>query len=296
MKYILSYIRNRLEKNKNAIIVINGPTGSGKSYSALTIADACARLFGTNFKINDNVAFDFGDLVRKSRQMENLAPGTPFVFEEVGAVGGGASALDWQSKLNRFFVSFMQTTRHKNQILIFTCPDFNYLMLGARKLVHMQIETKFINHRAKFCQVKPFCLQVNQRIGKIYYKFMRVKENNRVKMIPTQNIPKPSPYLIEEYEKLKKKYSDKLESSIILDEDNSIMKQKTPNRVNPLITVALKEKSHLSYAKISKMLNIDIRTAERHVFRAKKAEKVAHSCHNTAKTLAIADAGTNTAP
>ncbi len=172
---LLGWIENRISKNKNVIIVINGATGSGKSWSALTLAYDISKKLGTNFIVKDNVGFNFTDLLKKTMLPHNTKAGTCFIFEEVGAVGGGASAREWQSRVNRFFFSFLQTTRHRNQILIFTCPHFSFLDAGARSLVHLQIIMQGINFKKNVTYTKPYVLQVNQRTGKIYFKMLRYK-------------------------------------------------------------------------------------------------------------------------
>ena len=59
--------------------------------------------------------FNFKDLLKKMQLPQNQKPGTPFIFEEVGSFESGASARAWQSQANKFFFSFMQTSRHRNQ-------------------------------------------------------------------------------------------------------------------------------------------------------------------------------------
>ena len=89
---VMIWIKNRILKNKNVIIIINGPTGSGKTYASLRIAEECSQLFETNFNIKENVAFNFMDLLKKTMLPINDKPGTPYVFEEVGSIGAGSSS------------------------------------------------------------------------------------------------------------------------------------------------------------------------------------------------------------
>ncbi len=220
MKYysdnpLLAWMKKRIDTNKNIILVINGSTGSSKTYDALTLAYESSKLFGTNFTIGTNVDFEFINFIKKTRLPENSKPGTPFILEEVGAVGGGAAARDWQSKVNKLFFSFMQTTRHKNQILIFTCPQFSNLDAGARKLVHIQLTTSGINFKKRIAYVKPYLLQVNDRTEKIYFKYMRFKMDGKPTKLKMLGINHPPMHLVDEYEKIKTKFSEKLEKSIL---------------------------------------------------------------------------------
>ncbi len=226
VKPLMIWIKGRIKSNKNVIIVINGGTGSGKTYSAISIAKQCAEELETNFSIEGNLEFNFAELLKKMQRPENLKPGTPFVFEEVGAFGGGASAREWQSQANKFFFSFMQTSRHRNQILIMTCPSFSFLELGARTLVHMQMETAGINFRRKIGYLKPYRIQVNKRTGKFYFKFLRVEHEGRKYKLTKIQCPCPPDSMLAPYEKLKGFYTDALNAEIIANQEKEKEKEK----------------------------------------------------------------------
>ena len=130
------WVISRIRKNQNAIIIFNGGTGSGKSYAGIRCALDLSREMGTNFSIEKNLAFKFTDLLIKMGLPGNEHPGTIFVMEEVGSFGSGAASREWQSQANKFFFSFMQTSRHRNQVLLLNCPSFHYLEKGTRQLVH----------------------------------------------------------------------------------------------------------------------------------------------------------------
>lgn len=265
MRYIsenplLAWTENRIKKNKNLIMVINGPTGSSKTYDALTFAYECSKLFGTNFKISTNVDFDFVKFLKKTRLPENMKPGTPFVLEEVGAIGGGAAARDWQSKINKFFFSFMQTTRHKNQILIFTCPQFSNLDAGARKLVHIQLTTSGINFKKRIAYVKPYLLQINDRTEKIYFKYLRFKQDGKRIKLKMLGIKHPPMDLVEEYEKMKDKYSEELEKRIL---DDSKPKEIKPKTHFTNEKVNFYNENNLSSKQMANAEGVSLRTAQR---------------------------------
>lgn len=222
---LVDWVVWRIDRNKNAIIVINGSTGSGKSWSAISLAEEIAKKLDTPFTINGNVDFSFSGLLKKTMKEENKKPGTCFVFEEVGAVGGGAASREWQSKANKFFFSFMQTTRHRNQILIFTCPMFSFLDAGARSLVHMQLLMSGINYEQEKAYVTPYALQVNPRTGKTYFKKLRFKWEGKNYKLDRHAIVKPPLDMVNEYEKMKTKYTTQLNINIIKEEEEFIQSQ-----------------------------------------------------------------------
>ena len=219
---LIEYIVKRITKNLNAIILFNGATGSGKSYATLDMALRLSKRNGVAFSIENNLAFNFKDLLKKMKMQINTAPGTIFIFEEVGAIGGGAASREWQSKANAFFQSFMQTSRHRNQILLFNCPLFAFLEKGTRSLVHIQITMQQINRKLKQSIGKPFIIQTNAITGKQYFKYLRyrTKEDNAMNKLGFMKFELPPKEIIDVYEPMKQRYSDKLDKSILEDDNH----------------------------------------------------------------------------
>lgn len=284
MDVLTGWVKWRIQKNKNAIIVINGPTGSGKSYAGLCLGHKLSQELGTNFSIEGNVDFSFSGLLRKSMREENRKAGTVFLFEEVGAVGGGGSSREWQSKANKFFFSFMQTTRHRNQILIFTCPMFTFLDAGARSLVHMQVMMKNIDFRKKVSYARPYVLQVNQRSGKTYFKNIRVVVQGKRRRVGVYGFSLPPSDMISEYEGMKMCYTDKLNRTILDFESEqsnicqSVTKSvKKTNNVDPLVVSKMFAKG-MTAAEVCRTLGISRSTVFRYRRQVKElAKKVKES-------------------
>ena len=211
--YALAY--KKVKQSNNLIIVVNGPTGSGKTYAALRMGYEIAKMLGTNFSVESNVDFNFEGLLEKMGREGNKKPGTPFIFEEVGAFGGGASSREWQSKANKFFNTFLQTSRRLNQIMIMTCPFFANLEAGSRKLVDIQMETMYIDRFKRLCYIKPYIIQVNKRTGKMYFKYIRLTVDNmkiKCKKIGIPLVPKD---IATDYEKVKATFMEKIRQEII---------------------------------------------------------------------------------
>lgn len=229
---MLNWVKSRIDRNKNCIIVINGATGSGKTYAGIRFCQDIAKMLGTSFNIKDNLDFKFGELLKKMGLEENQTPGTPFLFEEVGVIGGGAASRDWQSKANRFFHAFMQTSRHRQQVLVMTCPSFGYLDKGARELCHTQLEMTSIDFTRSKSYAKPYLLQVNRRSSKIYFKYLRFKENKIHYKLTLMEFGLPEKKIRDEYENMKMKYTKDLTESIINADKpkERVEKQKYPHK------------------------------------------------------------------
>ena len=216
---LTGWINKRIERNKNCIGIINGPTGSGKTYAAIDFALTLSKDNGTNFTIKDNLDFSFVALKKKMNLKCNDKPGTVFIFEEVGAIGGGGASREWQSRANTFFFSFMQTARHKNQILLMTCPQFSYLDKGVRQMCHLQITMLHINPKTKKSVAKPFIIQINPMSGKMYPKYLRYRRKGRKTSLKRIQFDLPPKRIVDEYEKLKLTYTKNLDREILEKED-----------------------------------------------------------------------------
>lgn len=211
---IVNWIKWRIEKNKNVIIIVNGATGSGKTYTCINAANKVAQKMETHFSIKNNMAFKFSELLKKTELKINQKPGTCFIFEEVGAFGGGASSRQWQSKANMFFNSFLQTTRHRQQVLFMTTPFFTFLDSASRKLCHMQVDMVNINFKSKLSYARPFVLQVNSKTGKIYFKLLRIRVDGTTTKLSIWTNKLPPQDMIDIYEKIKNKYTTQLTQTI----------------------------------------------------------------------------------
>lgn len=212
---IPGWITKRIKNNKNCIGIINGATGSGKTYACLDLASTLAKMNNSSFIVKDNVDFSFLGLKKKMNLPQNQGKGTVFLFEEVGAIGGGAASRQWQSKANAFFFSFMQTARHKNQILLMTCPQFNYLDKGVRQMCHIQITMLNINSKTKKSIGKPFIIQTNPMSGKMYFKYLRYNEDGKRRVKHRLMFDLPPQNMVQDYEKMKNEFTKQLDKKIL---------------------------------------------------------------------------------
>jgi len=202
------YVKNRIDRNKNFIGIFTGGTGSGKSFATIRFAFELSKIFDTPFTIDNNVAFDFKDLLRKIHDNKVNKPGYCYVFEEVGAVGSGGSSMEWQSQANAVFQSFLQTSRCLNQILLFNCPSFYDLSFKARKLCHFKWEADHIDIHRKVSYFLPFRLESkeNKKLNKekTYFFYLRYRtSNNLVKKFNKQMFRLPPKHLLEKYKEVK---------------------------------------------------------------------------------------------
>jgi hypothetical protein len=215
------WFKNRIAKNQNALIAITGPTGSSKTYDALTTAE---NWYKYNFKEEEysveNICFSLGAIAKRitSLHKENkLRKGELFILEEAGTNFGN---LDFQNRLNKLFNYILQSFRSMNLIVLITLPVLTMLNKSARLLIHANFVTVSIDMKRQIAKVKPYFHQLNQHSGKSYWKYPRVKVGSKVVRLQRLQFRKPSQRLIDLYEVKKKNYVFELTESLANEAEN----------------------------------------------------------------------------
>lgn len=202
---LVRYIHRRISNNKNFLATITGPTGSGKSWSALSMAELIDPEFNAS-----RVIFKARDLM-KLINSGSLKPGSVILWDEAGI---DLSNRNWQSVTNKMLNALLQTFRHKNFILLFTVPFHDFIDSASRKLFHADFETQRINKNEGAVIIKPKLLQYNSNLAKWYRKYLKVQINGHIVKIKRWAVPKPSDKLIKEYEEAKNKFTKDLNMDI----------------------------------------------------------------------------------
>lgn len=197
----VDYIKQRIANNKNWLCIFTGPTGSGKSWSALSLGEML------------NPDFDICRLVFKGKKLMGLInsgaynnkKGIVFIWDEAGV---DLSNRNWQSITNKVINYLLQTFRHRNFILIFTAPYSDFIDVSTKKLFHAEFQTVSINKTKKTVNVKPKQIQYNSGKKKFYYHYLRIRKKGKgMVKIRKWAIPKPPKKLIKEYETKKNSFT-----------------------------------------------------------------------------------------
>jgi hypothetical protein len=205
--FIVHYIKQRISKNKNFLGIICGSTGSGKSFSAIELA----RQVDPNFTL-DRCVFKVKDLMANLNEAK-LYKGACLVFDEAGV---GIPAREWYSISNKLINYVLQTFRHKNLVVLFTTPDFSFIDSSARKLFHCYFETSGIDYKNKVSYLKPLFIQNAPKIGKTYYKYLRVFYRGNIATVRRVSLPCPPSEIIKEYENRKKNFTHDLNRGVAI--------------------------------------------------------------------------------
>lgn len=216
----IKYIRYRIRRNKNFLCMIAGSTGSGKSWTALSIGE----MLDPDFCI-ERVIFRGKELMNLINSGK-LKKGSVIIWDEAGI---DLSSRNWQSVTNKMLNYLLQTFRHKCFILFFTCPYMDFLDSQSRKLFHAEFTTLSINVNSEKVKIKPLLIQYNAKNGKFYYKFLRViPKGEGVRPIKWWEVPAPSKELIEAYESKKGAFTKSLNEQIETELNNLEDKGKKP--------------------------------------------------------------------
>lgn len=197
----IKYIKQRVyKKNKNFLGFFSGPTGGGKSWSALKIASLLKRDFGV-----DCVVFKGKNFIKLINSFKK-SRGQVIIFDEAGV---DLSNRAWQSLTNKILNYLLQTFRHQGIIVLFTSPYMDFIDAASRKLFHAEFQLRSINKKEKYAVIKPYLIQYNGRKKKFYYKYLRMatKGYGLPRPIKKWKVGIPLKKLREDYEAKRLKFT-----------------------------------------------------------------------------------------
>lgn len=224
--YWVKYIKSRIKSNKNFLGCFIGQTGSGKSYSAISLAEL---INDGSFNI-DNLFFNASDFLKKLAS-GNLKKGEVLIWDEAGK---DLNSKQWQKKTNKVVNIVMQIFRRENVIVLFTLPYLSFLDSDARKLIHATFENVGIDRKNKTTSVKPLLIQVSQYSGKPYTHFLRVEDKEQG-LIPIERIKLPiaDGETLEQYEQFK----EEMAKQTYQDAYNDILKMEKQEKQSQIVEI-----------------------------------------------------------
>jgi hypothetical protein len=231
IRWIVNRVRHR---NNSTNIRIIGDTGSGKSWSALWMAENMAKVMGKEIEESD-IYFGISQVIRKVHE-NPPPPGTIFFIDEQQVEGGSG---EYNNLRGKAYVTFFSTVRSKRYIIITTMPFADMIIKKVRRFFHVEIETLSINEGAKEVKTKPRALEYHKHKEKIYRKMLIMKIRNPITgktksiKISTWNIPKPSDKIIEIYEAKKAQFQHETYGKLVKDLDKFENKHKDDSEKSP---------------------------------------------------------------
>jgi len=193
-----------LKHNQNFICAFVGPTGSGKSFASLALAEHIDPHFSV-----DRVVFSVREFLEllTSRSLEK---GSVIVLDEASA-GASLASRNWYSEGNKQMSFVLQTFRFENVALLLTMPSLGLVDVQARGLLHYLVDVQGVEAKEQRVRSKVFAVTC-RRDGKIYYRYPHVTAPDGHDIIITKYyFGKPSEALIKQYEQRKQAYGRKVQ-------------------------------------------------------------------------------------
>jgi DNA-binding CsgD family transcriptional regulator len=204
----IRWIKKRLRHNLNFLALFQGPTGSGKTWASISVAQQIDKDFSV-----DQIVFSFKELmdVINADWFKEKKPKI-IIFDEPQV---SISNRSWQSTTNKLMNYLASTFRHQNIILLFASPYIDFLDKQTTRLIHCIFECMSIDKKKKTCKLKPLIQQYNSRLKKTYQHPLYVINDKR-KLSPLRRweIPSPTKEMIELYEKKKEEFTSELNKKI----------------------------------------------------------------------------------
>lgn len=203
-----------MRQNQNNLIMLPGKTGSGKTWSAISIFEIMAKMDGVPFTI-DHIVFSLKELMALINS-DKLKKGSKILFDEPQI---SISAREFQSTANKVFNYLLTTFRSRNLTLVFCSPFESLLDKNTRKLFHARFETLSLNRNNNTCRLKPRYIEYSDFKEQPYRKQMIVmfkdsEGNSRSEKLFFWDVPKPSQKLIDQYEEKKLAFTIRLNKNI----------------------------------------------------------------------------------
>lgn len=203
-KIFINKIKERLNHNQNCLIAFIGQTGSGKSYSSMSLSLVLNSHFNINYIYFDIESF-ITDLSEKKFKAYDC-----IIIDDAGL---SISNRNWQSPFNKAIGLITQSFRFMQLVVIFNMPKLSFIELQVRSLIHFYLihsgtqgnfeilesqEIKDLNSDADI-QAEPLTIDSNTELKEIYF------------IMPYDDA------LIREYEKRKSEYMTELYKKLALE-------------------------------------------------------------------------------
>lgn len=250
----------------NGIILVVGPTGSGKSWFALSLAEKISISLAKKlnkpkeeFFTLDDVSIITLDNV-KQLMLGGLRRHQVIILDDISTA---YNSRTFMSKSNNILNNILTVFRPNRNILILTLPSTSLVDVVVRRLSHYLIVLERNGIKQGYNAGSLYRITPKPLINKIYHEF-EVQDGKQVKKII---LPKPSKLLREEYDKQRDQKFQELMKKSLEDWEAMEQKQNKPKGKNTLKDygtdiLALKEQG-IPQKEIAKTLGVHPSTLSR---------------------------------
>jgi len=196
-----------LKRNQNALMLMVGETGSGKSVNLASILNDIDPSFSLE-NLENRIAkspLEFMELTDKMKKGELL------MWDEAGI---GLSSSEWWEQANILINYLLQTFRHENIGAAFTAPMMKDVDSKTRSRFHYILEVKKIDYKTNIAEVKIHRRKHNQLSGKTFYPRLRKTYGNVTFILQYIEVPLMPEDVLERYESIAKPWKRNLKADI----------------------------------------------------------------------------------
>ena len=118
-------VEKRLKEKRNSLIMLLGQPRTGKSYTAITLAN---KLDVNGFDVKDKVSWTIPDFIT---QIQNAPEGSCLIFDEAGAE---FNSRNYQSQFSKMLNFILQTFGSRYVNVLMCLPLLNFTDKSARQL------------------------------------------------------------------------------------------------------------------------------------------------------------------
>jgi hypothetical protein len=199
-RIFIGALRNRIEDSRHFIVMIVGEPRSGKSYSALRIAE----LVDQDFSL-DNLVYSPAEFLKLVKTREE---GNVIVFDEAGVK---IFSREWQSKMNKALAKVFQILGYKHLGIILTFPSVMFVDKAIRRLFNYILLAKGFSreHEVSFCKAY-YNLPTNYVLGTEILSPFSIRDNDSGQKVDASDLVFRKPRLADKYEEYAKQRKDEL--------------------------------------------------------------------------------------
>ena len=129
--WLRPWVRKRISRNQDLLCLVVGPRGSGKSYSALELAQSFDRTFTVD-RVFFSVA-DFVDLLVNG----NLQRGQAVILDDAGLF---MNSRTWREIGNQLMSIVSQSFRYRGLLTFITVPQADFIDRQSRNMANLLLE------------------------------------------------------------------------------------------------------------------------------------------------------------
>jgi hypothetical protein len=199
-RIFIGALRSRIEDNRHFIVMLVGEPRSGKSYSALRIAE----LVDQDFSL-DNIVYSPAEFLKLVKTSEE---GSVIVFDEAGVK---IFSREWQSKMNKALAKVFQVLGYKHLGIILTFPSVMFVDKAIRRLFNYILLARGFDrkHEVSFCKAY-YNLPTNYVLGTEILAPFSIRDEDSGQKVDASDLVFRKPKLAEEYEEYAKQRKDEL--------------------------------------------------------------------------------------